>query len=263
MAAKQTKQTKQSKQRPRAAAAAPGFTLCTLNAGGLRSAERKGFLPWLAQRKPDVLALQELRAHEHQIADELRSPAGYNTRWCCAEKLGYAGVAVYSRTGADRYRAGRELGLQDSAAHGLAHGDREGRVLRADFPDLTVLSLYVPSGTMGEVRQRVKIEFLQRLLAYTKELLAEGRPVAILGDVNIAPTALDIHDPRGNANRTGFLPEERAWFAKLLEQGWTDALRAAHPDEPGLYSMVVPPRPRRRARPRLAHRPHPALPRPR
>jgi exodeoxyribonuclease III len=205
---------------------AQGWTLCTLNVGGIRSAERRGLQSWLAARRPDVLALQELRASEDQVPDELRSPAGYNTAWNSAEKKGYSGVAIYSRRQALCWRAGLELDW----------GDREGRVLRADFPDLSVISLYVPSGTTGEVRQRAKLEFLRHLSPWLKRLLAEGRPVAVLCDINIAPTERDIHDPKGNAKSSGFLPEERAWFARLLRQGWTDAVRAAHPDQQGPYS---------------------------
>ena len=203
-----------------------GFTLCTLNVNGIRAAEPRGFLRWLAERRPDVLALQELRASEDQVSDELRSPAGYNTAWCCAEKQGYSGVGIYSRRQASAWRAGNEL----------VWGDREGRVLRADFPDLSVVSLYVPSGTTGEVRQRAKMEFLHHLSSWMQRLLDEDRPVAVLTDINIAPTELDIHNPKSNAKTSGFLPEERAWFAQVLEQGWTDALRAAHPGKPGLYS---------------------------
>lgn len=210
----------------RAAGLRASLTLCTLNVAGIRSAERKGFLPWLARRRPDVLCLQELRALPEQVSDELRSPAGYDTGWCSAQAKGYAGVAIYARRQAQVWRTDFEL----------AWAAREGRVLRADFPDLSVVSLYVPSGTTGELRQRAKMEFLERLLPWMARLLAEDRPVAVLGDVNIAPSELDIHDPKRNAKNSGFLPEERAWFARLLEQGWTDALRAAHPGEGGLYS---------------------------
>ena len=203
-----------------------GFTLCTLNCNGIRSADRKGFSRWLGRSQPDVLCLQEMRAWPEQVSDGVRSPAGYNTRWVCAEKRGYAGVGVYAREAPDRYAVGS----------GLDWGDREGRVLRADFGQTAVVSLYVPSGSSSEERQRAKFEYLDHLLPWTRSLLREKRPVVICGDVNIAHTELDIHAPKRNEKNSGFLPEERAWFGKLLKQGWVDVVRRLHPEEPGLYS---------------------------
>jgi exodeoxyribonuclease-3 len=201
-------------------------TLCTLNLNGIRSAGRRGFLRWLKRARPDLLCLQELRAQPADVDDDLRSPAGWNARWESAAKKGYSGVALYTRAAPDRYVAGLPFD----------HCKEEGRALRADFPDLTVVSLYVPSGSSGPARQKAKFRFLDELRPWFDALLAEGRPVAVCGDVNIAPTALDLARPRQNEKNSGFLPEERAWFARLLESGWTDAVRALHPGEPGLYS---------------------------
>jgi exodeoxyribonuclease-3 len=203
------------------------LTVATLNVNGLRSAEKRGFSRWLARARPDWLCLQELRATPEQVPDAVRSPAGYNARWLCPEdRKGYAGVALYSREAPDRYVAGS----------GLRWGDAEGRCLRADLGALTVVSLYVPSGSSSEARQRKKQAYLRHIASYLAELLAEGRPALVCGDVNIAHTELDIHAPKRNEEHSGFLPVERRWLTSVLARGWVDVVRALHPGEPGLYS---------------------------
>lgn len=205
------------------------FTVCTLNLNGIRAAEKRGFRRWLLRNQPDVLCLQELRAHREQITPELVSPVGYNSRWVSAEKKGYAGVALYTREAVDRYSVGC----------GLAWGDCEGRVLRGDlsFADpLTVVSLYVPSGTSGPARLKLKYEYLDHIYGHFERLLATEKYAVVCGDINIAHTELDIHNPRGNAKNSGFLPEERAWFTTLLKQGWVDVVRDLNPGVPELYS---------------------------
>ena len=201
-------------------------TLCTINLNGIRSADRRGFSRWLKKHAPDYLCLQELRAGEGDVDDSLRSPAGWNSRWLCASKKGYSGVALYSRRAAERYRDG----------HGFDHCADEGRAVRGDFGGVSVVSLYVPSGSSSPARQEVKLAFLERLLERTGELAVEGAPIALCGDFNIAHTALDIARPKQNEKNSGFLPEERAWFDRLLAQGWVDCLRTQHPGVPGLYS---------------------------
>lgn len=193
---------------------------------GIRAAERRGFTSWLGEHQPDVLCLQELRATPDQVADELRQPAGYTARWECAEKKGYSGVSLMTRCAPDAYRVGTELAWSDS----------EARCLRADFGELSILSAYVPSGSSSEERQARKFEFMKHFAGFLRELLAEGRPVAVCGDFNIAHEEVDIHNPKGNAKNSGFLPEEREWFGEILEQGWVDVLRALNPDSDGLYS---------------------------
>jgi exodeoxyribonuclease-3 len=202
------------------------FTLTTLNCNGLRSAERRGLLRWLLRERPDVLCLQEVRAWPDQVPPELRCPPGYNSRLVCSGKKGYAGVATYSRPAPDR----------QSAGSGLAWGDEEGRVLRSEFGDVVIVNVYAPSGSSSPDRQILKFEYMEHLARFGRALLAEGRPVALCGDLNIAHTELDIHDPKSNAKNSGFLPAERAWFSRFLEDGWVDVLRRLHPDEPGHYS---------------------------
>lgn len=202
------------------------FTLCTLNLNGIRAAEKRGFSRWLKRRQPDLLCLQELRAQPDQVPSGLVAPAGYSSRWLSAEKKGYAGVALMSKPFVDAYQPGS----------GCAWSDSEGRVLRADFGELTIISLYIPSGSSGEERLSKKFEFLDHISGYTKKLIRSKRQIAICGDFNVAHTEIDIHNPKANAKNSGFLPEERAWFSSLLKQGWVDVVRTAHPGEPGLYS---------------------------
>ncbi len=201
-------------------------TVCTLNANGIRSAERRGFSKWLKRKKPDVLCLQEVRANEDDVDESLRAPKGYSSRWLCASKKGYSGVALYSRPKPGRYLAGT----------GFDHCADEGRALRADFDDMSVVSLYVPSGSSSDERQKIKFKFLDHLGEFTQELIDERRPLLLCGDFNIAHTALDIARPKQNVKNSGFLPEERAWFDRLLAQGWVDCFRAHHPGKGGLYS---------------------------
>ncbi len=201
-------------------------TLVTLNANGIRSADRRGFLRWLKRARPDYLCLQELRATREDVEDELYSPAGWNARWHCAAKKGYSGVALYSRSAPERYEVG----------HGFDHCADEGRMLRADFEELSVVSLYVPSGTSSAERLAIKLRYMELLLPQLGRLLAEKRPIAVCGDFNVAHTEIDLANPKSNAKNSGFLPEERAWFTKLLGLGWVDVVRKLHPGEKNLYS---------------------------
>jgi exodeoxyribonuclease-3 len=201
-------------------------TICSLNLNGIRSASRRGFSRWIARRQPDVLCLQELRALESDVDDALRSPAGYNTRWLPAAKRGYAGVALYTRGSPARWLDGT----------GFAFCADEGRAVRADLPGLSAVSLYVPSGSSSEKRLAIKLEFMEHLLPYTQALLDEETPIAISGDFNVAHEEIDLARPRENRKNSGFLPEERAWFSRLLAQGWVDVVRTLHPGVPGLYS---------------------------
>jgi len=216
-----------TKQRTaRKAKADDTLSVASLNVNGLRSAGRHGFLPWLDGARPDLLLLQEVRARPEQVDDALRSPAGWDSRWLCAEKPGYSGVSTLSRLPVQRHVEGCELDWADS----------QGRFLRSDFDTLTTLNLYLPSGSSSEQAQARKDAFLEHFLAYAARLLDEGRPMLLCGDFNIAHTELDIHNPKGNAKNSGFLPHERAWMSELLALGWHDVLREQHVGEAGLYS---------------------------
>lgn len=204
----------------------PGTTICSLNLNGIRAAERRGFSRWLKRKQPDFLCLQELRAVRDQVPATVHSPVGYNTRWISAQKKGYSGVAIYSKGEVDRYRVGSKL----------EWSNEEARILRADFETWSLFSIYLPSGSSSEVRQSRKYQWLEHWQAFSAAILKEGRPAVLCGDFNIAHAPIDIHAPKRNEKNSGFLPEERAIFSKLLEQGWVDILRVQNPTTAGLYS---------------------------
>lgn len=194
--------------------------LLTYNVNGIRAAIKNGLLDWLQQHPADVLCFQEVKA-THDVVDLAPFDAlGYTYHWHAAEKKGYSGVATFSRRPADF----AVLGC------GLAHYDCEGRILRTDFDDLTVLNCYFPSGTTGEVRQGVKMQFLAEFFDYVQDLRQSRPNLIVVGDYNIAHTAQDIHDPVRNKYTTGFLPDERAWMDRWFASGFVDAFRTKNPD---------------------------------
>ncbi len=194
--------------------------LLTYNLNGIRSAMSKGLVDWLGVHNFDVLCFQEVKA-THDVVDlKPFEDLGYGYHWHAAEKKGYSGVATFSR----------EKPEQAVLGCGLPHYDCEGRILRTDFGDITVLNCYFPSGTSGDLRQDVKMQFLDEFYDYVQALKAERPNLIIVGDYNIAHTEKDIHDPVRNKNTTGFLPEERAWMTKWFTSGFTDSFRLMHPD---------------------------------
>jgi exodeoxyribonuclease III len=194
--------------------------IVTYNVNGIRAAIKNGLLDWLQQNPADVLCLQEVKA-THDVVDLTPFEAlGYSYHWHAAEKKGYSGVATFSKLPAD-YAA---LGC------GSAHYDCEGRILRTDFDDLTVLNCYFPSGTSGELRQGVKMRFLDEFTGYVAELKQTRPNLIVVGDYNIAHTERDIHDPVRNKNTTGFLPEERDWMTRWFGSGFIDAFREKNPN---------------------------------
>ena len=195
--------------------------IITLNLNGIRSASRKGFLEWLPQQRADVICVQELKAQAADMTEDLLAPAGYHGHFHYAEKKGYSGVGIYSKTAPDRVKAG----------FGIAEFDEEGRYLRADFGDLSVISLYLPSGSSGEHRQASKFRFLDVFLPHLKKLQKAGREVVLCGDWNIAHREIDLKNWKGNLKNSGFLPEERAWMTRIFDElGWVDVYRRLHPD---------------------------------
>ena len=198
----------------------------TANLNGIRAAARKGFFTWLRAESPDVVCLQETKAQEHQLPREALDLDEYRSAFVDAEKKGYSGVAIYAKKAPDRIVRG--LGMPDI--------DAEGRYVRFDWGDLSISSLYVPSGTSGPHRQAVKDEFLERFLAPMAGLLHAGGRHVVCGDYNIAHKPIDTFDPQRNASITGFLPHERAWMETVLEEvGWVDAFREVD-REPKRYS---------------------------
>ncbi len=194
--------------------------ITTLNCNGLRAAERKGFREWLARADPDVLCLQEVRADEADVPADLWRPAGWQARWHPAEKKGYAGTSVWARS---------SIASTFTVGTGHPRGDGEGRVVGAHLPDLDVWSLYMPSGSSGPDRQAWKFEYMEHIFPWLEAIVRSGRPALICGDINIAHTAMDIKNAKGNAKNSGFLPEERAWLDRLVALGWRDLFREANP----------------------------------
>ncbi|SIP89566.1 exodeoxyribonuclease-3 [Aromatoleum tolulyticum] len=195
--------------------------IITLNLNGIRSATTKGFIDWLGAQHADIVCLQELKAHAGDLSDAMRTPAGYTGYFHHAEKKGYSGVGVYARRAPDRVVEG--LGIADI--------DAEGRFLQLDFGQLSVVSLYLPSGSSSEERQQIKFSFMERFLPHMEKLHASGREVVICGDWNIAHKEIDLRNWKSNQKNSGFLPEERAWMTRVLdEQGWIDVYRRLHPD---------------------------------
>lgn len=200
--------------------------ILSYNLNGLRAAQRKGFFAWLAEAAPDIICLQETKAQADQLDAEALNPPGYHAYYHSAEKKGYSGVAIYSK----------EKPLQVVAGSGMADYDAEGRILRADFPDFSIMSVYVPSGASGEHRQEIKERFMPDFLAYTQQLRQTVPNLIISGDFNIAHTPIDIHDPVRNKDSSGFLPHERAWLSDFLASGFVDSFRHVHPDLRDQYS---------------------------
>ena len=193
--------------------------ITTLNVNGIRSAERRGMRKWLAQNRPDVFCMQEVRATESDVPADLWNPDGYRASWFPAQKKGYAGTAVWS--------AKKRVSFTTGTGH--ERGDAEGRVVGVHLPEVDVWSVYLPSGSSGDDRQAWKMEYLAHIFPWLDRLLAKGKPALVCGDLNIAHTRLDIKNATANAKNSGFLPEERAWLDGLVARGWQDLFRVANP----------------------------------
>jgi exodeoxyribonuclease-3 len=194
------------------------------NLNGIRSASKKGFLDWLALQGADMLCVQELKAQASDMEAEMLVPAGCVGYFHYAEKKGYSGVGIYARQPADRVVVGI----------GHAGFDAEGRFLRADWGNLSVISVYVPSGSSSPERQEAKFRFLDEFFPVLAALRAEGREIILCGDWNIAHTEKDLKNWKSNQKNSGFLPEERAWLSRVFEeQGWVDVHRRLCPDATG------------------------------
>jgi exodeoxyribonuclease-3 len=190
--------------------------IITLNVNGIRAAARKGLFRWLAAQKPDVACLQEIKAHDGDLDATMRAPRGLRGCFSHADKTGYAGVALYSRTAPDEVREG----------FGVKEFDAEGRYLEARFGKLSVVSLYLPSGSSGPHRQASKFRFLAAFLPHLKKLRRGGREVILCGDWNIAHNEIDLKNWRANQKNSGFLPEERAWLTQVFDElGYVDVFR--------------------------------------
>jgi exodeoxyribonuclease-3 len=198
----------------------------TLNVNGIRSAAKKGLFEWLARQNAEVVCLQEVKAQQADLTDQMLAPKGFRGFFNCAEKKGYAGVALYSRSEPDSLRVG----------FGSKEHDDEGRYLQADFGKLSVVSLYLPSGSAGPHRQDSKYRFMEHFFPVIKKLRHDGREYILCGDWNIAHKEIDLKNWKSNQKNSGFLPEERAWLTQVFDElGWVDVFRALN-DKPDQYT---------------------------
>jgi len=194
------------------------------NVNGLRAAIRKNFQAHVRRLKPDVMMLQEVRALPEQLDPKWGRPRRWKVEWNPAEKLGYSGVATFSRAAQER------MGV------GMNGPDPQGRVLRTRVDGIELINVYLPSGSSKPEAQERKDVFMATFLQWLEPFAAAAEPVILGGDLNIAHTANDIHNPTGNKKNSGFLPHEREWFTALLETGWSDTIRQAFPEQKGPYS---------------------------
>ncbi|SCK14925.1 exodeoxyribonuclease III [Vogesella sp. LIG4] len=197
--------------------------IVSANLNGIRSADKKGFFDWLAGHNADFVCVQELKAQADDLSARMRAPDGYSGYFHYAEKKGYSGVGIYSRHQPDAVVEGL----------GVDWIDAEGRYLQLDFGNLSVVSLYLPSGSSSDERQQVKFQFLDVFMPHLDALRESGRDVVICGDWNIAHNEIDLKNWKGNLKNSGFLPEERAWMTDLLSRGWSDTWRRLYPEQPG------------------------------
>jgi exodeoxyribonuclease III len=189
--------------------------IISYNVNGIRAAIGKGFMQWLQAADPDVLCLQETKAQPEQVPQFEFEALGYRNYWFSAQKKGYSGVAILTKHIPDLVVAGM----------GKKEYDDEGRVLRVDFGDVSILSVYHPSGTTGDIRQAFKMQWLDDFFHYIHELKQVRPNLVISGDFNICHHPIDIHDPVRNVGSSGFLPEERQWITKFLNSGFIDSFR--------------------------------------
>jgi len=199
--------------------------IISYNVNGIRAAFKKGFIDWLKTDGADVVCLQEIKANKEDIDIAAVEALGYHTYWFSAEKKGYSGVAVLTKRKPNQVFYG----------NGIMQSDAEGRVLRVDWGDVTLISAYFPSGTSGEERQGYKYIWLDEFYDYLNTLRKERPKLIVCGDYNIAHKEIDIHSPKTNKNTSGFLPEERAWMDKFYSNDFVDSFRVFNA-EPHHYS---------------------------
>jgi exodeoxyribonuclease-3 len=199
--------------------------ILTYNVNGIRAALRKDFFSWLKDVNPDIVCLQEIKANPDQFETSIFANLGYHCFWNPAEKKGYSGVAILSK----RKPKHVEYGC------GIEEFDFEGRILRADFDEFSVISVYFPSGSSGDIRQEFKMKFLIHFQNYINDIKRDFSKLIISGDYNICHKAIDIHNPQRNKNTSGFLPEEREWMSQFILSGFIDSFRHLN-SEPNNYS---------------------------
>jgi len=196
----------------------PKLKLLSWNVNGIRAAQKKGFLNWLLKESPDIICVQETKAHIEQLTKDLISPNGYKTCWSSGEKKGYSGVATFTKLEP----------LSVETGFGVKKFDTEGRILITDYKDFILFNIYFPNGQRNEERLNYKLSFYDEFLKYVEKLKAKGRKIIICGDVNTAHKEIDLARPKENQNSSGFLPIERKWMDKFVERGYIDTFRHFH-----------------------------------
>lgn len=200
--------------------------IVSYNLNGIRAAIKKGLIEWLMENPIDVFCVQETKAAATDIDISLFTSLGYHVAWYPAQKKGYSGVAIFSKQKPDFIEYG----------NGYTMSDAEGRVVRVDIGDISIVNAYFPSGTSGEERQNYKYQWLKEFYTYIQKLKKTRPNIIVAGDYNIAHQDMDIHDPKGNKKSSGFLPEEKAWMDQFLSNGWIDSFRHLNPTATGAYS---------------------------
>ena len=196
--------------------------IITLNLNGIRSAARKGLYPWLESQNADFVCLQELKAHAKDLADDIRAPKNYLGYFSYAIKKGYSGVGIYSRL-----KPNKVTTILD-----IPEIDDEGRYIELVFDNLSVISIYLPSGSSGDIRQQIKFECLDFLEPFLEKKISSNQNVILCGDLNIAHHEIDLKNHKGNKKNSGFLPKERDWISTLIyKMHWVDAYRELFPHE--------------------------------
>lgn len=194
--------------------------LVSFNCNGIRASLKKGLYDYIREENPDAFCLQETKANPSQTSPELWEDLGYHAYHHTAEKPGYSSVAIFSKIPARSIKIGLDFPFFDA----------EGRSVGVELNDFYLWNVYFPSGTSGDERQARKMEFLDHIMTYSKKLKKKYKNIVLCGDINIAHTEQDIHNPKGNAKNSGFLPEEREWLTSFLDSGWIDSFRLMNPD---------------------------------
>lgn len=202
------------------------LTLLSWNVNGVRAAQKKGFLSWLETTSPDILCIQETKAHIEQLSAELLHPNGYLGIWNSAARRGYSGVATFTK----------EKPLLEVSDFGDEILDGEGRVILTEHPDFFLFNVYVPNGGSGPERLKFKLKFYERFLDMMEDFRKRKKPIVLCGDVNTAHHPIDLARPKENEKISGFMPIERTWLDKLVERKYVDAFRYHHPDEAAQYT---------------------------
>lgn len=203
------------------------MNIISWNVNGIRSCHKKGCWDWLIKESPDILCLQETKAHPEQLPEEVKSPEGYFSYFGHSKiKKGYSGVALYSK----------QKPVKVNIGLGIPEFDEEGRIITAFFKEFVVSNIYFPNGGRGPHRIKFKLEFYKAFLSYVERLRKEGYKIIFCGDVNTAHEEIDLARPKENEKNTGFLPEERAWLNEVTAKGYIDIFRKLNPETRNAYT---------------------------